>query len=136
MRRMSSPFATAEKYIQLRKVWSPKSMGDYMMRINELIITPLITIFLIFLDQTDFIGVISALLSTGRAWMEYIQYQTLRFDMQMMYLQTMKLGGPFIVTNDTDYLPYVYADAVVRHGMLRPDSATVHQRAVPLTHTL
>lgn len=132
---MSSPFAVAEKYIQLRKVWAPKSMGDSMMRINELIVTPLITIFLIFLDQTDFIGVISAILSTGRAWMEYIQYLTLRFEMQMMYLQTMKMGGPFIVTNDSDYLPYVYADAVVRHGMRHPHSAKVRPQAAPLRHT-
>ncbi len=132
---MSNPFVVAEKYIQLRKVWSPKSMGDWMMRINELIITPLITIFLILLGESDFIGVISAGISTFRAWMGYINYTTLRFDMQTMYLQTMKMGGPFISTNDPDYLPYVYADAVFRHGMHHPHSAKVHPLAEPWTHT-
>lgn len=106
-----------------------------MMRINELIITPLITIFLILSEQSDFLGVVSALFSTGRAWMEFVKYLSLRFDMQMMYLQTMKVGGPFISTNDPDYLPYVYADAVLRHGTLHPHSAKVHPLAQPWTHT-
>lgn len=106
-----------------------------MMRINELIITPLITIFLILSEQSDFLGVVSALFSTGRAWMDFVKYLSLRFDMQMMYLQTMKVGGPFISTNDPDYLPYVYADAVLRHGTLHPHSGKVHPLAQPWTHT-
>lgn len=104
------------------------------MRINELIITPLITIFFILIEEIDFIGVISALFSTVRAWMDYMKFCTLRFDMQMMYLQTMRMGGPFISTNDPDYLPYVYADAVVRHDTLHPRSAKVHPLAEPWTH--
>lgn len=125
----------AEKYIQLRKVWSPKSMGDSMMRINELIITPLITIFLILAEQSDLIGVVSAFLSTGRAWVEFIKFCRLKFDMQMMYLQTMKMGGPFISTNDPDYLPYVYADAVLRRDTHHPHSGRVHPLAEPWTHS-
>lgn len=105
------------------------------MRINELIITPLITIFFILIEEIDLIGVLSALLSTGRAWYEFMKFCTLRFEMQQMYLQTMKIGGPFISTNDPDYLPYVYADAVLRHDMRHPRSAKVHLLAEPWTHT-
>ena len=130
----SNPFQKAEHYIQLRKIYAPRSMGDYVMRINELIVTPLITIFLIFMDQIAFMSVVSSMFSIGKAWMEYFKYSTLRFEMQDMYIQTMKMGGPFITTNDPDYLPYVYADAVVRHDMLHPRSEKVHPLAQPWTH--
>ena len=131
---MSNPFVVAEQYIQLRKVWSPRSMGDSMMRINELIITPLITIFFILIENIDLIGVLSALFSTTRAWLDFFRYSSLRFDMQRMYLQCMKIGGPFISTNDPDYLPYVYADAVLRHDMHHPHSEKVHLLAEPWKH--
>jgi hypothetical protein len=40
-----------------------------------------------------------------------------------MYLKTMQIGGPFIVTNDPEYIPYVFADAVTRHDMRHRGSA-------------
>lgn len=122
MATSKSPFAVAEQYIQLRSKYAPESWGDVMMRINELILTPLITIFFIFLDGSDAMTVIPAFANTVRSWNEFLQYTRLRFEMQRMYLRTMSTGGPFIVTNDPKYLPYVYADAVVRRGMRRPHS--------------
>jgi len=116
---MSSPFARAERYIQLRSIYAPESWGDVMMRINELILAPLITIFFIFFDGSDAMTVIPAIANTVRSWIEFLEFCRLRFEMQRMYLQTMVMGGPFIVTNDPKYLPYVYADAVVRHDMRR-----------------
>jgi hypothetical protein len=124
MATSKSPFATAERYIELRRICAPRSWGDLMIRINEMILTPLITIFFILFDKFEFMSVIPAAMSTYRVWSEWIEFSNLRFQMQQMYLTTMKTGGPFIVTNDPDYLPYVYADAVVRHDMLRQDSAT------------
>jgi hypothetical protein len=38
----------------------------------------------------------------------------LKLEVQQMFLTTMVHGGPRIVTNDPDYMPYVYADAVFR----------------------
>jgi hypothetical protein len=128
---MSSPFALAERYIQLRSVYAPESWGDVVMRINELILTPLITIFFIFLDGSDFMTVIPAIANTVRSWSDFLDYCRLRFEVQRMYLQTMVMGGPFIVTNDPKYLPYVYADAVVRHALPRQRSGNVHQRQEP-----
>jgi hypothetical protein len=125
---MSSPFALAERYIQLRSIYAPESWGDVMMRINELILTPLITIFFIFLDGSDFMTVVPAIANTVRSWSDFLDYCRLRFEMQRMYLQTMVMGGPFIVTNDPKYLPYVYADAVVRHALPRQRSGYVHQQ--------
>lgn len=133
MATSKSPFALAERYIQLRRLCAPQSWGDLMIRINEMILTPLITIFFLLADKFDWMTVIPAALSTYRVWSEWIEFSDLRFQMQDMYLTTMKSGGPHIVTNDPDYLPYVYADAVVRHDMRRQGSGSVRPQGEPLT---
>jgi hypothetical protein len=127
------PFKVAERYLQLKKVCTPRSMGDTMMRINEMILSPLITITFLFLSSMDFVSTLTAALSTYRVWSEWLEFSHLRFVMQQMYLTTMSTGGPHIVTNDPQYLPYVYADAVVRHGMRRPGSAGVRLPPEPWT---
>lgn len=105
-----------------------------MIRINEMILSPLITLTLLGLDSLDVVSLVTAVLSTYRVWRDWIEYSDLRFTMQHMYLTTMATGGPQIVTNDPTYLPYVYADAVVRASMRRPGSAWVPQRrAAPWT---
>jgi hypothetical protein len=119
---MKTPFEDAERFIQLRKICSPKAWGETMIRINEMIIAPLIGIFMFFIRKSDLITLLPTLFTTYRVWMEWIEYQGLRFRMQEMLLITMKTGGPFIVTNDSTYMPYVYADAVVRHDMLHQGS--------------
>ena len=135
MATSKSPFALAERYIELRRICAPRSWGDLMIRINEMILTPLITIFFVLADKFEWMSVIPAVMSTYRVWSEWIEFSTLRFQMQQMYLTTMKTGGPFIVTNDPDYLPYVYADAVVRHDMHRQGSATDRPQGAPWTRT-
>ncbi len=110
-----SNFGVAERYIQLRRLCAPKSWGDLMIRINEMILTPLITLFFVFLHGSDFMTVVPAIFTVYRAWTEFLEYNELRFAVQRMYLKTMLIGGPFIVTNDPEYIPYVFADAVTRH---------------------
>jgi hypothetical protein len=128
------PFKVAERYLQLKKVCAPRSMGDTMLRINEMILSPLISLTFLCLNSWDTMSLLTAALSTYRVWMEWLEYSELRFTMQHMYLTTMATGGPQIVTNDPEYLPYVYADAVVRHGMRRPGSGWLPQtRAAPWT---
>jgi hypothetical protein len=128
------PFKVAERYLQLKKVCAPKSMGDTMIRINEMILSPLISLTFLCLDSLDLVSIVTAAFSAYRVWREWLEYCELRFTMQHMYLTTMATGGPQIVTNDPEYLPYVYADAVVRASMRRPDSGWVpHQRAAPWT---
>lgn len=101
------------------------------MRMNELILSPIIALCMILLRQMDFLSILSAVLSAYRAWGDWIEYNALRFQVQEMYLLTMRTGGPHIVTNDPTYLPYVYADAVVRHGMRHPCSAQGRQEEGP-----
>jgi hypothetical protein len=129
-------FDIAERYIQLRRKWAPVSWGDLMMRINEMVITPLICIFFVLMGRRDPMMVLSACLTTYRAWSEWIEYHHLRHSVQRMFLICKAVGGPFIVTNDSEYLPYVFADAVLRvkHGMLHPRSATAPPKEAPETH--
>lgn len=104
------------------------------MRINELIVSPVISLTFLCLRSLDFVSILTACLSAYRAWREWLEYCELRFTMQHMYLTTMATGGPQIVTNDPEYLPYVYADAVVRASTRRPGSGWVPQRrAAPWT---
>jgi hypothetical protein len=109
-----NPFHIAERYIQLRKKWAPRSWAETLQRMNDLILSPIITAFLLLTHQGDIFMAISAIASTFFAWKEWLEYQTLRFQVQRMFLHTVSVGGPFIRTNDTDYLPYVFADAVYR----------------------
>lgn len=128
------PFKVAERYLQLKKVCAPKSMGDTMIRINDMILSPLIRLTFLFLEAFDLVSLVTTAFATYRVWQEWLEYCELRFTMQHMYLTTMATGGPQIVTNDPEYLPYVYADAVVRHGMRHRGSGWVPQRrAAPWT---
>ena len=111
---MSTPFQIAERYIQLKKQCVSESWVDTALLVNQLIVEPLMTFTMIFMGQKDLLMYVSGLLNIYRSWSDWIEYNNLRFKVQEMYLVTMKTGGPHIVTNDPTYLPYVFADAVVR----------------------
>lgn len=121
----------AERYIQLRKKYAPKSWADTIVRINEMILTPLITIFYILLNGSDVMTVVPALYNTYQAWRGFLEFCELRHWLQMTYLKTMVIGGPFITTNDPEYLPYVFADAVTRLDMHRQGFGRVRQQEEP-----
>jgi hypothetical protein len=108
------PFVTAERYIELRKLCMSLSWGDTAIRVNEMLIAPMIAIYCALTGDTDLFMLGSAAMTAHRAWSEWLEFDDLRFEMQRMYLITMASGGPQIVTNDSTYMPYVYADAVVR----------------------
>lgn len=129
--------------MQLRKQCAPLSWGDTMIRLNEMILAPILAFFFAFLGKGGgFMKVISAATTAHKAWTEWIEYQELRFEVQRMYLLTMAVGGPFIRTNNPEYDSYVYADAVVRArtGMLtrgkphrRPEQGLRRQTSSPHT---
>ena len=128
---MSNPFQIAERYIQLRKKCLPQNWVEVIMRINEMILTPLITIFLFVIRKSDLLSVIPTLFSTFRIWKDWMEFSHLRFEMQKMFLDTMRFGGPQIVTNDPEYLPYVYADAAFRAYTRHPLPALDHRQEAP-----
>lgn len=129
----SSPFALAERYIQLRRRWM--SWLDILTHFNEMILTPLICCFFFLLGDADPFMIASTLFSTYSAWKDWFEYQDLKLMVQRMFLICMYSGGPFIRTNDDEYLPYVFADAVVRHDMRHPHSEKDPQQEAHETHS-
>lgn len=111
---MSTPFQQAERYIELKKQCAPDSWADTALLVNQLVFEPLIIFTMMFMGEKDLFMYVSGFMNIYKSWSQWIEYNDLRFNVQRMYLTTMKEGGPFIVTNDPLYLPYVFADAVVR----------------------
>lgn len=111
---LTEPFQIAERYIQLRKRCLPESWGDIAVFFNELVLGPAITVFLLLMGNRDILMVFSAVTRAYSAWCDWEEYHALRSTVQEMFLITMKNGGPYITTNNVEYLPYVFADAVVR----------------------
>lgn len=109
-----NPFQVAERFIELRKVCEPPSWSDQMTLISDMIIMPMITLFMLFTHSYDMFSVASTLAKTYSTWKKFLEFTSLKFKVQQMYLHTMRVGGPFIVTNDPTYMPYVFADAVYR----------------------
>lgn len=92
----------------------PESWADTAHRVTDMIVMPLILLFLAFVRGLDPMTVAMNGMRTYQAWNEYIEYTYLRFEVQRMMIYCQAVGGPFIVTNDPKYMPYVFADAVVR----------------------
>lgn len=111
---LTNPFAVAERYIQLRERCVPSSRLDTILLFNEMVLGPIITLFLVCMGSRDILMVFSAITRAYSAWSDWEEYHRLRGVVQQMFLTTMLHGGPQITTNDMKYLPYVFADAVVR----------------------
>lgn len=109
-----TPFEVAETYIQLRTKCVPKSWADTVLQLNELLFAPLLVLFLFFTGGLDLMMAFSSAMRIYESWTDWIAYNNLRFVVQTMFLKTMAAGGPFIRTNDPEYMPYVFADAVMR----------------------
>jgi len=109
------PFKAADRYIVLRDICIPREFTKKIQRINDMILMPLITLFLFFTGTVDVFVVLSSGMTMYRSWSEWNEYTELRFEMQRFRIRMAQVGGPFITTNNPKYMPYVWADAVVRH---------------------
>ena len=107
-------FQTAERYIQLTKVWETDEWVPLIKHINEMILMPLIAFFSYCAGYSDIMFCLSTFVGATSAWTEYAEFVELKFVMQRMELQARRVGGPFISTNDPTYMPDVGADAVTR----------------------
>ncbi len=110
----SNPFEIAERYIQLRTHCLPESWGDTVIRFNEMVMGPIISIFFLLCREFDLFMVVSTAMTAYRTWSEWDEFHSLRSKIQDMILVMNLHGGPVIRTNDPHYMPYVYADAMVR----------------------
>ena len=64
MQLPSEPFKVAERYIQLRKICAPESWADTITLISDMIIMPIITLFLLFLHVADPMTIATTFLKT------------------------------------------------------------------------
>jgi hypothetical protein len=110
----------AERYIQLRTKCAPPSWGDTAIRFNEMVLGPLLTLFLCLIGSMDLFMILSTLSTAYTSWMEWEEYHFLRSEFQRMTLAMNLTGGPQITTNDPTYFPYVIADAIVRSAQRHP----------------
>jgi hypothetical protein len=120
MKIPTNPFQTAERYMQVRKRCMPASWGDIVILFNEMVVGPIVTLFLLFLGSRDVLMVFSAITRANSAWSEWEEYHSLQSVMHHMFFIMTLNGGPVIRTNDPYYFPYVLADAMVRLGERRP----------------
>lgn len=111
---LADAFNKAERYIQLRSFFHPTRSVSNLKQISDMIVMPMIAFFMWFAGIGDALFVISSSMTAYDLWKRYNEYISLEFEMQRMRLRTAVVGGPFIVTNDPTYLPYVWADAVTR----------------------
>ena len=100
--------------MQLRKKCAPRSIAERLTLISDMIIIPMITLFLFILNMENLMGVATTAFKTFFVWRDWIEYNDLRLEVQRMFFHTMAVGGPFISTNDPAYMPYVFAEAVYR----------------------
>jgi len=107
-------FQTAERYITLSTSWDTTEFYPRIKHINEMILMPLIAFFSYVMNVSDGLFFLTSFMTAWGAWVEYAEYVELTFVMQKMQLEGLRRGGPFIVTNDPTYMPYVWADAVTR----------------------
>ena len=107
-------FQTAERYITLSTSWDTMEFYPRIKHINEMILMPLIAFFSYVMNVSDGLFFLTSFMAAWGAWVEYAEYVELTFVMQRMQLEGLRRGGPFIVTNDPTYMPYVWADAVTR----------------------
>ena len=113
----NNPFQVAERYIQLRKRHAPERWADTMSLLSDMILMPIIILFLVFLRKSDMITFVSTAAKAYSVWREHLEYTELRYAVQRMFFHMKSVGGPFIVTNNETYMPYVFADAVQRSFM-------------------
>lgn len=104
-------FENAEELSRLEKVHGTPSW----FLIIDMWVTPLIMIFksLITRSAPNVLSLLS-MYKCIHNWLDYFKYKQLRNDCIRWKLIVDSFGGPFIATNDIQYMPYVYADGMQR----------------------
>lgn len=122
--KTQTAFQSAERYVQLSKVWESDEWAPMIKHINEMFLMPLIAFFSYSIGYSDILFCLTTFASAINAWSEFTEFVELKFMMQRMELQARRKGGPFISTNDPTYMPYVWADAVTRLRARRPSPSS------------
>lgn len=111
----SDYFEDAEEYSKIRKIFNPETYYGKISLWVEMIISPLINLFMTFYRQEP-LGIFG-ILSIHKCvslWNDWFRYRELQLKIQQWKEIVRSIGGPFISTNDPDYQSYVYADGMQR----------------------
>lgn len=103
-------FADAEMYIEYHQRFKTdtfyETFGLFMKLVGNLLLA--------FLWKSSAMSLAFTLYRTVEDWKEFLCYKSLQSHVQQWREIVQSVGGPFIVTNDEMYQPYVYADGMQR----------------------
>ena len=111
----SGYFEIAERYSQLQKIFNPESYLGKISLWVEMVISPIIS-FVMMIVNGEPPGIFNmlSLHKTINLWQDWFEYQDLRRHVHRWMNIVRSIGGPFISTNNPEYISYVYADAMQR----------------------
>ena len=110
LRNAKHYFQEAEEFVQLKKTfdeiswWSIFDMAFPAIMIVMAVVTK---------KAPDMFSILSVHKSL-QLWINYFRYSELRMQFGQWKAIVDAVGGPFISTNDPDYMAYVYADGMMR----------------------
>ena len=106
-------FKDAEELILLESLFVQETMLDSFMLLLDMLLYPIYV--LVRLCMLDFsISFVFGLMKSYEMWFNYIRLEELRREFSEWIRIVKSLNGPWISTNDPEYRPYVYADAMQR----------------------
>lgn len=108
---MKHPFRIAEQLVQSQR---DTSWVHTLESIKDRILLPWMVLYFILRGNPSLVMTVSTLFRAYQSWRSFLSLQEARFTLQRMKMYSILVGGPFITTNDPTYMPYVYADAVMR----------------------
>lgn len=104
-------FKEAESFVQLTNKFLEPSIFLWF----EMILQPIILIATcIYTRKLPDVLSLLGLIKTVSLWNEWVEYKNVRSNFTQWKQIVDTVGGPFISTNDNDYLAYVYADGMHR----------------------
>lgn len=104
-------FKEAESFVQLTNKFLEPSIFLWF----EMIIQPIILIATcIYTRKLPDVLSLLGLIKTVSLWNDWVEYKNVRSNFTQWKQIVDTVGGPFISTNDNDYLAYVYADGMHR----------------------
>ena len=104
-------FAEAEEFVRLTDKFLVAGWDIWF----EMIISPLLMIAICIYTRSppDILSAMSTY-KTIEIWMEWFKYKSVKSQFTEWKKIVDAVGGPFISTNDTRYMAYVYADGMQR----------------------
>jgi hypothetical protein len=103
-------FDLAYEYLDLRKLFMPDDLMDFLVLLFDLILYP---VWILFSGQPSAMDILP-LMKCLDLWKDLFRFQELSADVWYWKFLIRLVGGPWISTNAPEYHTLVYADAMTR----------------------